>query len=457
MLSFVKKWLGPRANPIGVDFGTDTLKVAQVAQVNGEWRLEAAASADVPSHVRQDVASRMNFFAEAIRDLVSQNGFVGRSVALALPAASMFIQHLRMPKMDEDATKKALSWEARGKLPIDPSHAILRHQIAGSVFQDQEEKNEVILMAAPRELVNQFLAAAGKARLEVVGMNVEPKAIVDCFSHIYRRKSDAEITNCFVDMGCGSTRVFVARGAHVLFARVIPIGGDHFTRAAAAAMNINFNEAKLLRLQLCNLQPAQTELAQKQQIHPEPQPAEGFAILGAALAAARREQRCEPRADTAGSLPDRASAAATRIDDTPATPGGNGNGNGKADYERAAAIELACRQPLDKLVEELDLCRRYHEATFANNPIQRLIFVGGEAKHKGMCQYVARQLGIAAQVGDPLVRMGRATQVNVINSVGLEGGLDRRQPQPNWAVAIGLSLGPNQADQPAAANGEKTN
>lgn len=454
MLSFVKKWLGAKANPIGVDFGTDTLKIAQVAQVNGEWRLEAAASADVPSHVRQDVHARMHFFAEAIRDLIAQSGFVGRSVALSLPAASMFIQHLRLPKMDDEAMKKALPWEARGKLPIDPSHAILRHQIAGSIFQDQEEKNEVILMAAPRELVNQFLAAAAKARLEVVGMSVESQAVVDCFSHIYRRKTDAEVTNCFVDIGCASTRVFVARGTHVLFARTIPVGGDHFTRAAAAAMSISFDEAKLLRLQLCNLQPAQTELARKQQIHPEPQPAEGFALLGAAMAAAQRRESDALERRMSADLASRASEASSQFngESETETPGnGNGNGHSNADYERAAAIELACRQPLDKLVEELDLCRRYHEATFANTPIDRLIFIGGEAKHKGMCQYVARQMGIAAQVGDPLVRLGRATQASVINSAGLDSGLDRRQPQPNWAVAIGLSLGPNTAAQPAGA------
>ena len=45
-------------------------------------------------------------------------------------------------------------------------------------------------------------------------------------------------------------------------------------------------------------------------------------------------------------------------------------------------------------------------------------------------------MGIAAQVGDPLVRMGR------ISEVGVESGLDRRLPQPSWAVAIGLSMGP---------------
>jgi hypothetical protein len=43
---------------------------------------------------------------------------------------------------------------------------------------------------------------------------------------------------------------------------------------------------------------------------------------------------------------------------------------------------------------------------------------------------------LSAQIGDPLMRMGKTTEV------GVESGIDRRQPQPAWAVAIGLSMGP---------------
>jgi hypothetical protein len=32
-----------------------------------------------------------------------------------------------------------------------------------------------------------------------------------------------------------------------------------------------------------------------------------------------------------------------------------------------------------------------------------------------------------------------------ISDISIDSGIDRRQPQPNWAVAIGLSLGPNKS------------
>src|SRR5688572_5584965 len=207
MLGFVQSWFKPGSNPIGVDFGSDSLRLAQVEPMPGspgEFRLVAAATADVPAATRQDPAARLEFFSATVRDLLAQGNFRGRRAVLALPAASMFIQHLRMAKMDDEELKKALPWEARGKLPIDPSHALMRHLVAGDVYQDQDPKMEVILMAASRDLVNQLLAASGRAKLDVAGMNVEPKAVVDCFTHVYRRKNDAEVVNCFVDIGCTS-------------------------------------------------------------------------------------------------------------------------------------------------------------------------------------------------------------------------------------------------------------
>ena len=431
MFGLVKNLVGGKASPIGIDFGSDSLRLAQVAPAGQEWKLLAAASADVPSHVRHDNNARLQFFVQTTKDLLSQGGFTGRQVVLALPAANMFIQHLRLPKMDDEAMKKAVPWEARGKIPIDPGAALLRYHIAGEVYQDQEAKCEIVLMAASRDLVNQLLAMAARARLDVVGMNVEPKAIVDCFTHLYRRKNDSGITNFFVDIGCAGTRAFIARGSHILFARAVHIAGDHFTRAVATAFGLNLDEAKLLRLKLCNAAgPERRQSEPDAEAAPAPQQEqrmEGMAMLGAALAAARgsgNETR-RPGAPAAGGA-----ARPNRSENNPAALAANDT------QQQVLRIEQACREPLNKLIHELEGCRRYYEATFTNKPVDRLVFVGGEAKHRNLCQHVAREMGLAAQVGDPMVRLSKVADIPP------DAGIDPTQPQPNWAVALGLSMGP---------------
>jgi Tfp pilus assembly PilM family ATPase len=71
--------------------------------------------------------------------------------------------------------------------------------------------------------------------------------------------------------------------------------------------------------------------------------------------------------------------------------------------------------------------------------VERAIFVGGQAFDKPLCQALARRLNLPAQIGDPLVRIKRSKEAtDRLN-------LDWRQPQPAWAVAVGLSLGPTVA------------
>jgi type IV pilus assembly protein PilM len=463
MLGLVQNWFAPRANPIGVDFGSDCLRLAQVQRTENDWRLVAAASADVPAHLRHDPTSRVAWFIETTRDLLSQGSFRGRQAVLAMPAASMFIQHLRLPKMDDAALKKALPWEARGKLPIDPTHALLRHMVAGDIYQDQEPKSEVIVMAAARSVVNGLLDAAAKARLDVVGMNVEPMALIDCFGHIYRRKSDAECVNCFVDIGSTGSRAVITQGRRVLLVRAIPIGGDHLTSAVADALKIPFDDARLLRIKCCHpSSPAASDrraaaaTEHRDAIAPEPEAEmadaavesgeptmeNSFALLSAGMSkstivAERRETEQAPSLGAA-TMPTR--ALATEETEVQQAPAAVATATAEAAMQ-VRQIEQASREPLNKLVQELDLCRRYYEATFPNKPVDRLLFVGGEARQKSLCQYVAREMGLAAQLGDPMCRMSKTTEV------GIESGIDRRSPQPAWAVAIGLSMGPGEANQ----------
>ena len=431
---FVQSWFSSPSSPIGVDFGSDCLRAAQLELIDNEHKLIAVASADVPPHVRNEPFGRFNFFAETIRELFTEGSFRGRRVILNLPASFMHIQHLRLPKMDDEALKKALAWETRGKFPFDPSQAVLRHVIAGEIFHDQEPKYEVVVMAARKDLVEQYLAAAAKARLDVVGVNVESKAVIDCFSRVYRRKADLEVATMFADIGCAATRVMIARMGRLQFARTIPIGGEHLSRAAAAALGIPLEQARVIRARLA---AEEAEGAGDRQIPAAPTPAaevpvpaqpaaseeNSFALLNVAAPSPAKSQ---PAAVATAPAPE---AVSVRFGEEAPAPAPKA-----VDSTERGRVLDATREAVEKLVEELALCRRYYEATFPNQPVKRLVFVGGEANQRAMCLSIAKRVGIAAQVGDPFSRMADAVHIST-------DVIDRRKPQPAWAVAVGLSMG----------------
>ena len=124
MLGFVQSWFKPGANPIGIDFGTDTLRLAQVE--DGQQRVPPRRRRQRRRPPARPPRARPPAWSSSPRRRAScspAGNFRGRKCVLALPAASMFVQHLRMARMDEAEMKKALPFEAAGKLPIDPSFA----------------------------------------------------------------------------------------------------------------------------------------------------------------------------------------------------------------------------------------------------------------------------------------------------------------------------------------------
>ena len=472
MFEWLGKKLAARPTPIGVEIGAQTIRLAQCTRDGRDWHLAAAASADIPAELHDRPAERAIFIQKSLAELLRSGGFSGRDAALALPPGLVHVRHVRTARLSDDETRLALPWELKGKLPVDPSEAEIRHVIAGEVTPQQEPQHEVIVMASPRQAVLELVELARRAKLNVQAVHVQAKAIVDCFGHVYRRKSDAEMTNCFIDIGHDGTRVVVARANGLLFVRHVPVGAHHIHDAIAAALQISPAEARLLRSDADASAGVLTETRQATQAvlsegdRSEPRfmvrpgistsPETGDAVL-------TPQDRRRPglsdlrRADLRPSISDAPADPAQRrarpadafggfvATDRAATVAGAPDAGAfdRAAPDRAATAHLTRQGSADaaaapviaRLVDELNLCRRYHDAAFPRHPINRLIFVGGAARERSLCQQIARALGVCAQLGDPMVRMSRTMTPTI------QSGIDRRLPQPGWAVAIGLSMG----------------
>jgi len=91
-------------------------------------------------------------------------------------------------------------------------------------------------------------------------------------------------------------------------------------------------------------------------------------------------------------------------------------------------------ETLSCLVDELKLSLRYHSSLFPERTLGKLVFVGGESRHIATCKRIARELCVGAQLGDPLAQLKRTGRAKA------RGGVDMAQPQPGWAVPMGLCL-----------------
>jgi len=375
-------WVQKNTSPIGVDFGSDSLKLMQIV-LDDPPRLVAAACVDIPDDMRRDATAHGRFVSQALRNLLREGRFKGRRIITSISAAQAYTQHVRLPKIDGTLIEQQIEGALRGRLPIDPSGMVIRHVPIGEVFSEGSAKQEVICFAAPRESVMRTVEATKAAGLEVVGMHCEPMAVLQAFDHLFRDKEARQRTTMFLDLGASTTKVLIAHGDTLAFAKTVHVGGEHFAQ-----------------------QLAETE--------------------GIALAAARVKwtRKAEPVAAGAGEA--RRTGRSLAALDTLAPP--VAEPVDEADDDGGEMLEV--------LGDELHLCIGYHQSMFPQRPIDKVIFLGGESRQTALCKRLAQALRLPAQLGNPLARLANG---------GLDGravGLDLRERQGGWAVPLGLCMLP---------------
>ncbi|NLW86952.1 MAG: pilus assembly protein PilM [Planctomycetes bacterium] len=350
-----------KAFPIGVDLAGDVLRMAQLKQGEESMELLSAGSEALPPSVHHGERAGMDAIASSIRSIMRRASFRGRRAVLCIPSGDSFIHHVKTPKLPADSISQAVNAELAGKLPYPVEEAVIRHVVVGDVLAEGDTRQEVIAISARRKVVEDYLDMAARARLDVVGINIVPCAILECYARLFRRTDDLGRTILFLDVGPDATQVIVSHGCKLAFARCLSTGSMKFDDALAQGLSVPVEQARNLR-------------------------------RGAEPAGSAREVV-------------------------------------------TAQLDSFLDSPVRALADEVTQCLRYCETAFRTQGAERVIFVGQEAYDKRLCQMIAQRLNMRAQIGDPLMRIRR------VAGAGLEQGLDRREPQPDWSVSIGLSIG----------------
>jgi type IV pilus assembly protein PilM len=392
-----------RYSPIGIDLGSDSIKLLQLVpgvSAGDPPQFVAAGAAIVPEAARTDPAARQAFVADALKQLLRAQPFKSRRAVLSFPAFQTVMQHLEVGRADGENLDEAVGEQLRTRLHIEPTRMLIRHFPVRQHVREGTSVQEVICLAAVRDVIMRYIDLAHACKLDVVGMHAEPTAVLKAFEHALVGQ-DAHRVACYIDIGGAMTKVIVAHGAKLVFAKSIHAGGDHITRQLASSRGIGFEEAYRLR----------------RSGDEGPQVAAPAPVLAGVATDASGEDTPEHH-DTPTGLP--------ALDAQPASRSGERPAPGRAAHPTSDTI--------DCIVDELRLCLRYHASMFPDSPVERLVFLGGEAKQVRLCQQIAKAVGIAAQLGDPLARIGR------VGMTRIPTGVDLSSPQPGWAVPVGLCL-----------------
>lgn len=437
----VSSGLATGISPVAIDFGASGVKVLQLSSAASTPNLVTAGFLATPENLCADPGKRLAWQIENLPAFVRQLGFKGKKAVCTIPTAQSYCKHIQIAAGAPREVSRAVAETMAAQLGCDPAALLCRHIEAGPAASGAG-MIEVIAIACARAMVERLMACIRACKLEPAGMQPDALAILRSFDHISRRAEDIDTTSLYLDLGMGHTRLLIAHGTQLVFAKPIGVGGLALDALVAKQLKVDIESARRERLACGNLagEPAPAPVAPPPPPTNEKSPSgkedgDGMAILRAAMAAG---------ASRAGGMggPKETETGAPARSDTTATAEDRRAGNLPAGHNaiRAGAFTVSrptidLSEPLDSLTEELMMCLRYHDALFPGRKLSRTIFVGGEARHTALCRHIARVIKAPASVADPMARVAR-TGSEPMQAVNFD------QPQPGWAAAVGLCLGP---------------
>ena len=236
---------GSRAGPIGVDLGSRAIKLVQFSVDRS--RLLAAARIDLPTGKKLSADEYDAQLVDALKRGRESKEFRGRDAVICLGARELFVQNIRVPKASGDALEKVVLQEASGRVPFSADEAEIRFIEADDVRQGEVVKREIVVLACHRPVLQRTLGLVERAGLRAVAVDVEPAALLRCYSKQFRRDEDRQQRAMFVHVGATNTSVVIARGEDALFIKYIDLGGKHFDDAVARHLKMSTAEATGLR------------------------------------------------------------------------------------------------------------------------------------------------------------------------------------------------------------------
>ncbi len=398
-----------QAQPIAIDFGSSSAKMLQISSTDDQSALVAAAEIALPEEIRNDAEKSAAFWSDAIPKAMKAGKFRGKRVVVAIHSSQTLISHMQLAETEGLSRDDAIKAQLQANMNALPQNVVVRSVEVCPVHRNGQARTEIICFAIAKDTVMRTIDLLKRCKIEVMGVHTEMLAMVRAFDHIHRRTGDDKITTVYVDMGWSGTRVAVAHGKQLVFARYINIGGRHFDQLISNSLKCDMAEAQRKRLGLPG------EFLES---HANP-------MLSVAAEAATRSNAVR-QGMSAAVMEDR------RV--TGKTPAVLRHGLRPADAPKTVST-ADITELLDTITDELSMCLRYHQGLFKGRPIDRAIFLGGESRQAWLCQHVVKALRVPAQMADPLSRFDPS---NVHETPGLTLG----RPQPGWAVACGLCEAP---------------
>ncbi len=241
MVSFLSR---PKST-VGLDIGSSYVKVLELGQGKKGWSLTNFGMKKLPPEAIVDGAlMNSSVIVESIRELMQTHRIRTREVVTSVSGHSVIIKKINMPVISREELEESIQWEAEQYIPFDINDVNIDVQILSNV--GDSDQMEVLLVAAKKDMFNDYVAIIQEAGLVPVVVDVDSFAVENMFEVNYDLRPDQTVV--LINIGASIININVLKGGVTAFTRDITLGGNQFTEEIQKQLNVSYDEAEKLKI-----------------------------------------------------------------------------------------------------------------------------------------------------------------------------------------------------------------
>ena len=382
---------------IGLDIGSTAVRAAELTLGDTPSVLRVAQVPLPVGAVDNGEIRDPDAVSQALRQLWDSGGFKSRQVWMGVGNQRVVVREVALPYLPEKELRASLGFQVQEYIPMSVEDAVLDFDPVEEFEADGRKMQRILLVASQRTMVDVVVKAALGAKLEPMGLDLVPFALVRAIG-----SSDAGMDledqgdEAIIDIGAHVTNIVVHLRGRTRFVRILPSGGRDVTLAIARALGVDDEVAETLKRgeesPLARLAPP---------VRPDPGP---------------------------GDAPEDRSAAAPG--NAPETPGDNGGEQPQAapgpDQVRQIALQRAAT-----FVDEIRSSLEFYTAQSHGTRISRVLVSGGGSKLHGFLDLLGQRIPVPVEAGRVFQHV--QSQLPLSEEVQTEA-------EPVLAVAVGLAI-----------------
>ena len=236
---------------IGVDISSTAVKLLQLGQSGGRYRVEHYAVEPLPPNavVEKNIVE-VEAVGEAIKRALARSGSRTKNAAAAVAGSAVITKVIPMPaNLSDEEMEDQVQVEAAQYIPYPIEEVSLDFEVIGPV-KDNPELVQVLLAASRSENVEVRQSALELGGLVAKVVDVEAFAAENSFRLIADQLSvpkDALVA--LVDIGATMTTLNVLRNQRSIYTREQVFGGKQLTDEVMRRYGLSYEEAGLAKRQ----------------------------------------------------------------------------------------------------------------------------------------------------------------------------------------------------------------